>query len=158
MTNPADEPTPQPAPATEPAPAPSDPSPTSAAPTAPPAIAGTAPPTAGLDRKGRVIRTRVSGVWIGLILGAILLLLLIIFIAQNSAKATVHYLGWSGRLSLGLALLLAAALGVLLVAVPGTVRILQLRRSLRRNAPDRAPGHRRSHARGTQPDPGSHQQ
>jgi len=90
--------------------------------------------SSGFDRKGRVRRTRTSGIWIGLIIGAIFLALLIVFIAQNSSEATVHFLGWSGQFPLWLAILFAALAGMLLVAVPGTVRIFQLRRSLRRNA------------------------
>lgn len=71
--------------------------------------------------------------WIGLVTGAVLLLLLIVFIAQNARRASIHFLGWSGHLPLGLALLLAAALGILLVAAPATARIVQLRRAVRRS-------------------------
>ncbi|MEO8749733.1 MAG: hypothetical protein ABI384_04985 [Allobranchiibius sp.] len=60
------------------------------------------------DRRGRVRGTRVSAVWIGLIAAAVLLILLLIFIAQNSRTVTIHYLGLHGHLSLALALLLAA--------------------------------------------------
>lgn len=96
--------------------------------------------TPGLDRKGRVRRTRTSGVWIGLILSAVFLILLIVFIAQNSNEATVHFLGWSGQFPLWLTILFAAIAGMLLVAVPGTVRILQLRRSVRKQGPSGAMG------------------
>ncbi|PRZ44085.1 putative integral membrane protein [Antricoccus suffuscus] len=89
----------------------------------------------GLDRHGRVRRTRTSGIWVGLILSAIFLILLIVFIAQNSHQASVHFFGWDGNFPLGLTILFAAIAGMLLVAIPGTVRILQLRRNLRKNAP-----------------------
>lgn len=74
--------------------------------------------------------TRVSALWIGLIVAAVVLIALLIFIAQNSSRVTVHYLGFSGHISLAVALLLAVG-GVLLVAIPGTARIIQLRRALK---------------------------
>ncbi len=92
-------------------------------------------PAAGFDRRGRVRATKVSGVWIGSILTALFVILLIIFIAQNSGRATIHFFGWHGKFSLALTILLAAVLGVLLVAIPGSLRIMQLRRALRKNAP-----------------------
>ena len=91
-------------------------------------------PAPGMDSQGRVRRSRVSALWFGLIIAAILLILLVIFIAQNSGNVTVHYLGLHGSISLALALLLSAIIAVLLVAIPGTVRILQLRRALKKNA------------------------
>lgn len=94
----------------------------------------TSPNPPGLDRKGHVRRTRVSGVWIGLITAALVLVLLIVFIAQNTKRASIHFLGWSGHLSLGLLMLIAAVCGLLIAALPGTIRILQLRRSLKRAA------------------------
>ena len=91
-------------------------------------------PAPGFDERGRVKRTKISGIWIGLIAAAGVLILLIIFIAQNLNTVGLHFFGFYGKVSLGLALLVAAIAGVLVAAVPGTVRILQLRRSLRRNA------------------------
>jgi uncharacterized integral membrane protein len=87
----------------------------------------------GFDEHGRVQRTKISGVWIGLIAAAIVLILLIVFIAQNLDTVGLHFLGFYGKVSFGLALLVAAVAGVLVAAVPGTVRILQLRKALRRN-------------------------
>jgi uncharacterized integral membrane protein len=69
----------------------------------------------------------MGGVWIILISAAFVLLLLLIFILQNGQPAEVSFLGAHGTLPMGVALLLAAVFGVLLVALPGTVRILQLR-------------------------------
>jgi hypothetical protein len=49
----------------------------------------------------------------------------------------IHFFGADGQLPMGIALLLAAVVGVLLVTVPGTIRILQLRRlAVRRDRPD----------------------
>jgi uncharacterized integral membrane protein len=58
---------------------------------------------------------------------AVVLLLLLIFILQNGQRSDVYYLGAHGHLPMGVALLLAAVFGVLLVAVPTVVRIVQLR-------------------------------
>jgi uncharacterized integral membrane protein len=87
-----------------------------------------------------VRRTRASAAWTGVIGFAIVLLLLIIFIAENSARATISFFGAHGRLSLGLALLLAAVLGALLVAIPGGVRMVQLRRAARLHRRAETPG------------------
>lgn len=92
-------------------------------------------PAPGFDDRGRVRATRVSGVWVGLIGTALFLILLIIFVAQNSHRVSLHFLGWHGQFSLALTILLSAVIGLLLVAIPGTVRIVQLRRALRKNAP-----------------------
>lgn len=104
-----------------------------------PVIAG-APvgPAPGFNERGRVRNTRTSGVWIGFIVTALFLILLIIFIAQNSRSVSIHFFGWHGRFSLALTILLSAVIGILLVAIPGTVRILQLRRALRKNGPGRS--------------------
>ncbi|MFB6397423.1 lipopolysaccharide assembly LapA domain-containing protein [Polymorphospora lycopeni] len=63
---------------------------------------------------------------------ALVLLLLLIFVLQNGQPAEVSFLGAHGTLPMGVALLLAAVFGVLLVALPGTARIVQLRKLDRR--------------------------
>src|ERR1700761_4496968 len=78
-------------------------------------------------------RTRTGGVWVALAFFAIVLLLLLIFILQNGAKVSVSYMGAHGPLPLGVALLLAAVCGILLVVLAGTARILQLRTTARRH-------------------------
>ncbi|MFC5679321.1 LapA family protein [Aeromicrobium endophyticum] len=89
---------------------------------------------AGLDRHGRVKRTRASGLWVGLITAAVLAIGFLVFIVQNYEKVSIKFLGFEGRLSLAIALLLSAVIGALVAAVPGAVRIGQLRRALRKNA------------------------
>jgi uncharacterized integral membrane protein len=79
-----------------------------------------------------VARSRTGVLWMGLILSALVLLVLLIFILQNSAPVQITFLGVSGTLPIGVALLLAAIAGLLLVAIPGGLRILQLRRAARR--------------------------
>jgi uncharacterized integral membrane protein len=97
--------------------------------------AAVGPPAPGFNEKGHVRATKVSGLWIGLIATALFVILLIIFIAQNSRRITLHFFGWHGQFSLALTILLSAVLGILLVAVPGSLRIMQLRRALRKNVP-----------------------
>jgi uncharacterized integral membrane protein len=79
-----------------------------------------------------VPRTRTGVLWVGLVLSALVLLVLLIFILQNSAPVQINFLAASGTLPTGVALLLAAIAGLLLVAIPGGLRILQLRRAARR--------------------------
>jgi uncharacterized integral membrane protein len=76
----------------------------------------------------------MGGLWVTLVVAAFVLLLLLIFILQNGQQAQVSFLGAHGNLPMGVALLLAAVFGVLLVALPGTVRILQLRAVGRRTS------------------------
>jgi len=92
------------------------------------------PPRAGLNERGRVRRTRTGDMWAGIVISAVVLIALLIFIIQNSQSVTVHFLAWGAGLPLAVALLLSAIAGVLLLAIPGGLRILQLRRALRRNA------------------------
>lgn len=76
--------------------------------------------------------TRTGGLWAALILSAVVLVFLLVFILQNTAPVAIHFLWLDGTLPTGVALLFAAVAGVLLVAVPGTGRIIQLRRQARR--------------------------
>jgi uncharacterized integral membrane protein len=106
----------------------------------PPPLAEPAAPARrapGFDDRGKVRASKVSGVWVGLIGTALFLILLIVFIGQNSRKISLHFFGWHGQFSLALTILLSAVIGVLLVAIPGSVRILQLRSALRKNGPGR---------------------
>jgi len=95
----------------------------------------TAPPAATHQPlpQHRLKRTRTSGIWVAMGFFAVILLLLLIFILQNGAEVSVSYLGMHGRLPLGVALLLAAVSGVLLVVLAGAARISQLRATARRH-------------------------
>lgn len=113
--------------------------------------AGAAQEADGPPGRRALRRTRMSGVWVGLALSAVVLLLLLVFILENEKKVDIAFFGAHGHLPLGVALLLAAVAGALLVLIPGTVRILQLRRTAHRHhvaarrassaagAPDRQP-------------------
>ena len=60
-------------------------------------------------------------------------MLLVIFIAQNTQTVEVQFLGLEGTTPLAVALLIAAAGGILITALAGSMRILQLRRRVRRD-------------------------
>jgi uncharacterized integral membrane protein len=79
-------------------------------------------------------RSGAGGLWVGLVVSAIVLVLLLIFVLQNPDPARIAFLGWDGTLPTGVALLFAAVGGVLLVALPGSLRIVQLRRQARRGS------------------------
>ncbi len=76
--------------------------------------------------------SRTSGFWAAVVGLGIVLLLLIIFIAQNTQSVSVSFLAWSGTAPLAVSLLIATAAGLFLAAVAGSLRILQLRRRVRR--------------------------
>ena len=69
----------------------------------------------------------------GLIAGAVALVVVMIFIVQNTHAVNISFLGAHLHLSLAVALLLAAVAGALVMAAAGTARITQLRRIMRRN-------------------------
>lgn len=77
-------------------------------------------------------RSRISGIWVAVIVATVLLVFLLVFILQNLPTVTVTFLGLSGQLPLGVALLFAAIVGALLVILVGAARILQLRRRVHR--------------------------
>lgn len=77
--------------------------------------------------------TRAAALWSALIVGFLVLIVLLIFIAQNTGSGTFHFLGWSWSLPLGVALLAAAVLGGLVTTLAGIVRIVQLRRAAKKN-------------------------
>jgi uncharacterized integral membrane protein len=79
-------------------------------------------------------RTRLGGTWVAIGCFAVVLLFLLIFIVENSNSVGVGYFGAHGHLPLGVALLLAAVCGALLVVLAGMARILQLRSRARRHA------------------------
>ena len=81
----------------------------------------------GTGAQAKVPRSRMGGAWVALVVTAFVFLLLLIFILQNGQRAQVSFLGAHGHLPMGVALLFAAVFGVLLVALPGTARIIQLR-------------------------------
>ncbi len=60
------------------------------------------------------------------------LVLVLVFILQNLQAVAVSFLFFHGRLPLGVALLVAATLGGVIVVAAGAARVVQLRRARRR--------------------------
>jgi uncharacterized integral membrane protein len=83
------------------------------------------------DGPATVRRSRFGGIWVGFIVAALILILLLVFILQNSQSAAIDFLWMSGHAPLAVAILLGGAAGALLVAIPGTVRIFQLRKNVK---------------------------
>ena len=98
--------------------------------------AGPEPPTAPPVGTPSAVppRTRVSGIWVASIAAVVVLLLLLIFILQNGESVKINIFGANPTLPLGVALLLAAVLGALLVALIGAARVVQLRHTTRKMA------------------------
>lgn len=119
-------------------PPPSTGSPTGSGPEAP---AGSPPPSGQTStnaqsptRPADPLRgSRTSGIWVAVVGLGLVLLLLVIFIAQNTQTVNVAFLGWEGTAPLSVTLLAAAVGGLFLAVAAGTLRILQLRRRVRRD-------------------------
>src|SRR5689334_7896856 len=77
-------------------------------------------------------RSKTSGVWQSVAGLGLLLLLLIIFILQNTQSVQVSFLVWDGHAPLAVSLLVAALAGLFLALIAGSLRIIQLRRRVRR--------------------------
>jgi uncharacterized integral membrane protein len=80
----------------------------------------------------KIPRTKTAAAYNALIAGAIVLILLLVFILENTQSVKISYFGVGFRMPLGVALLLAAIAGALIVGIAGTARIVQLRRHVRR--------------------------
>ena len=74
----------------------------------------------------------LGSAWVGLVLGALVTILLLIFIAQNTTATDVRYLGLEFSLPLGVLILFAAIAGALIMALFAGFRILQLRMRARK--------------------------
>jgi uncharacterized integral membrane protein len=90
------------------------------------------PASAPASRRGEIPHTRAARAHNALIAGAVVLILLLVFILENTASVRIAYFGAGFHIPLGVALLLAAIGGALLVGIFGAARILQLRRRVRR--------------------------
>jgi uncharacterized integral membrane protein len=88
------------------------------------------PPPTSADGVPRL--TRASAAWVATAAALLLLVMLVVFILQNSTRVEVHYLGFAGSLPLGMALLIAAVGGGVVVAIAGVARVTQLRMNARR--------------------------
>ena len=93
-----------------------------------------APAGAAAPTQESVVFTRAAALWSALAVGMLILIVLLIFITQNTKSADLAFLGWHWSLPLGVAILLAAVSGGLITVTAGTLRIYQLRRVAKRHA------------------------
>jgi uncharacterized integral membrane protein len=94
------------------------------------------PPLDGPEDKNpelAVPKSRAGGAWKSLVPALVFAAVMVIFIVQNLQKAKVSFLMFSARFPLALALLVAAALGALVVFCLGSVRMGQFRKAFRRH-------------------------
>jgi uncharacterized integral membrane protein len=77
--------------------------------------------------------TRTASVWTSLTAGFLILIVLLVFITQNTESGQFAFLGWRWTLPLGVAMLLAAVCGGLITILAGTARMYQLRRAAKKN-------------------------
>jgi uncharacterized integral membrane protein len=80
----------------------------------------------------RVPHTRTGAAWVALIGAALLAVLLIVFLVQNTRSTEISFLWMTTNTPLAVALLIAAVGSVLLTLILGTARIAQLRRVIRK--------------------------
>lgn len=106
---------------------------TPASPSQPPPKPTPAPKTGAKPKEPAIGFTRAGALWSSLIAGFLILILLLIFITQNTAPTPFQFLAWHWSLPLGVAILLAAVVGGLITVAVGTARILQLRRAAKKH-------------------------
>lgn len=92
------------------------------------------PPTPEAQRAVAEVKfTRAAALWSALITGLLILVVLLVFIVQNTESASMAFLGWHWTLPLGVQILLAAVGGALITVMVGAARIIQLRRAAKKN-------------------------
>ncbi|MFC3961131.1 lipopolysaccharide assembly LapA domain-containing protein [Nocardia jiangsuensis] len=84
--------------------------------------------SAPVQRKKVSVSSKTGYAWSGLVAGAVILIVLLIFILQNLDQVPVSLFFWDFTLPLGVTVLLSVIIGALLMSLVGGLRILQLRR------------------------------
>lgn len=74
------------------------------------------------------LSTRASRAWLGLLPALIVLIVILVFVFQNSKDVEVSFFTFSGTFPLSVALLSAVVLGALMALALGSLRIYQLRK------------------------------
>jgi uncharacterized integral membrane protein len=95
--------------------------------TTPPPISDGTPSISTTKTTNQIPRTRTSAIWVGICAGALTLVVLIVFMLQNTRSVEVTFLWMHGNLPLALALLIAGVGVGILAMVVGAARITQLR-------------------------------
>lgn len=80
----------------------------------------------------KVEHTRTRATFMGLVIGALITILLLIFILQNMDSQQIDIFAWEVNLPLGVSLLIAAIAGALIVALIGGLRMMQMNRALKK--------------------------
>jgi uncharacterized integral membrane protein len=91
------------------------------------------PPTAGESAAHVLERTRLGGTWAAIGCFAVVLVFLLVFILTNGNDVNITFFGLHARLPLGVALVLSAVCGALLVLLAGIARIMQIRSRARKH-------------------------
>jgi uncharacterized integral membrane protein len=89
-------------------------------------------PAPGTTAKDPLRASRVSRFWLALAGLVVLMLFLVVFVAQNTEKVSVSFLGWQWHTPLAVAMLIAVLVGLAITVTAGTLRIWQVRRRVRR--------------------------
>jgi uncharacterized integral membrane protein len=97
-----------------------------------PTAEATPEPTSQAPSPVQVPHTRTGAAWVALIGAALLAVLLIVFLVQNTRSTEISFLWMTTSTPLAVALLIAAVGSVLLTLILGTARIAQLRRLVRK--------------------------
>ncbi|UCN14494.1 lipopolysaccharide assembly protein LapA domain-containing protein [Cellulomonas iranensis] len=88
------------------------------------------PHTPPLTHEDAVVRSRTGAAWVGVCVGALVLVALVVFMMQNTAPVEVAFLGMSGSAPLALVMLIAGLAVGVVALVLGSLRIVQLRRRI----------------------------
>ncbi|OBH82061.1 lipopolysaccharide assembly LapA domain-containing protein [Mycobacterium sp. E2989] len=76
--------------------------------------------------------TRLAAAWWALVVGLLILIVLLVFVAQNTESITVHFLGFHWNLPVGVGYLLSAVAGATTTVLVGAARMIQLRRAAKK--------------------------
>jgi uncharacterized integral membrane protein len=77
--------------------------------------------------------TRAGSAWLAVAVMLVLVLFMLIFVLQNGHKVALEFLWLDFSLPVGVAMLLAAVVGGMLVVLFGAARVVQLRMAARRH-------------------------
>ncbi|AKK09078.1 DUF1049 domain-containing protein [Corynebacterium testudinoris] len=91
-------------------------------------------PAPGHAPKQKVKSSLAGSTWAALIIGALLLILLLVFILQNQQAVELNLFAWSFSFPAGIGYLFSAITGALIMALVGGVRMLELRRQLKKRS------------------------
>lgn len=86
----------------------------------------------GYQELDKIKHSLSARMWTGMIVGALVLIVLLVFVIQNPDSTDFQIFAWHFTMPLGVAILLAAIAGALITAVVGAVRMFQLRRAAKR--------------------------